>query len=61
MALIGLVQQDSSSYQESKDRVAGVEAELRAVMPPTLVAAALAHGQARELWTTVAELRDGSM
>jgi hypothetical protein len=61
LTLIGLIQHHPSSYQESKDRVAVLEAELRAVLPPALVATALARGQVRELWATMAELRDGSM
>ena len=53
LALIGLVTHHPSSYQESKDRLAGLEAELRAALSPKQVQTALARGQAGELWDTV--------
>ncbi|MEZ4708148.1 MAG: hypothetical protein R3A44_13135 [Caldilineaceae bacterium] len=57
LALIGLVQRHPSSYQESKDRVIGLEAALRMKLSPARVQAGLAQGQAAELWATVAALR----
>ena len=57
LALIGLVQHHPSSYQESKDRLADLEAELRAKLSPEQVQVALARGRAAELWATVAALR----
>lgn len=57
LTLIGLVQHHPSSYQESKDRLATLETELRAQVSPAQVQAALAHGQAAELWNTVAAMR----
>ncbi|HRW09028.1 MAG TPA: hypothetical protein P5121_28180, partial [Caldilineaceae bacterium] len=57
LVLIGLVQQRPSSYQESKDRLAGLEAELRAELPLEQVQAVLERGQAAELWATVATVR----
>jgi tetratricopeptide (TPR) repeat protein len=53
LALIGLITHHPSSYQESKDRLAGLEAELRATLSPSQVQAVLARGQASELWAVV--------
>lgn len=58
LALIGLVQHHPSSYQESKDRLADLVAELEARLPSEQVKAALVRGQERELWAMTAELRD---
>lgn len=52
LALIGLVQQHPSSYQETKDRLAGLETELRTKFSP-----AQARGQTAELWETVAGMQ----
>jgi predicted ATPase/DNA-binding SARP family transcriptional activator len=57
LTLIGLVYHHPSSFQESKDRLAGLEAELRAALPPEQVQAALARGQSCELWATIAAVR----
>ncbi|MEZ4708160.1 MAG: hypothetical protein R3A44_13195 [Caldilineaceae bacterium] len=57
LTLVGLVQQHPSSYQESKDRLADLVAELQARLSPGRVQAALARGQAAELWDTVAAMR----
>lgn len=57
LALIGRVYNHPSSYKESKDRLAGLEAELRAVLSPEQVRAALARGQVSELRATVAGVR----
>jgi tetratricopeptide (TPR) repeat protein len=57
LTLIGLVQHHPSSYQESKDRVAALETALRMKLSPQQVQAALAHGQAGELWDTVAAMK----
>ena len=50
------MQQHPSSYQKSKDRLTGLEAALRAELAPEQVQAALARGEAGELWETVAEM-----
>jgi predicted ATPase/DNA-binding SARP family transcriptional activator len=55
LALIGLVQHHPSSYQESKDRVGGLEKELRAELSEAQVQAALASGRECPLWSAVAE------
>lgn len=57
VALIGLVYHHPSSYQESKDRLAGLEAALRAALSTEQVQAAMARGQGSELWATVAVVR----
>lgn len=57
LALIGLVQQHPSSYQETKDQLAGLEAELHAALSAEQMQAALAREQANELWATVTSLR----
>ncbi|MCB9155776.1 MAG: hypothetical protein H6645_01495 [Caldilineaceae bacterium] len=57
LTLIGLVQQHPSSYQESKDRLVRLAAELQAVLSTEQVQAALARGQASELWATVAAVQ----
>lgn len=57
LTLIGLVQQHPSRSQESKDRLADLQAELQALLPSEQVQAALARGQASELWATVTSLR----
>ena len=57
LALIGLVQHHPSSYQETKDRLAGLETELRTKLSPAQAASAQARGQTAELWATVAAVR----
>jgi tetratricopeptide (TPR) repeat protein len=57
LALIGLVQHHPSSYQETKDRLAGLEAELHAALSAEQVQVVPARGQASELWATVTSLR----
>ncbi len=56
LALVGLVLSHPSSTQETKDRVAGLEAELRTALPPEQAQAVLVRGQISELWATVAEV-----
>ena len=56
LALAGLVLSHPSSTQETKDRVAGLEAELRTALPPEQAQAVLVRGQTSELWATVAEV-----
>lgn len=45
LTLIGLLQQHPSSYQQSKDRLAGLERELRAAVSEAQVQMALARGR----------------
>jgi hypothetical protein len=56
LTLISLVHHHPSSSQESKERLIGLEADLRAALPPAKAQAALARSQASELWATVAEV-----
>ena len=57
LTLIGLVHHHPGSYRECKDRLAGLEADLRSALAPEQVQAALARGQAGELWETVAAVQ----
>ncbi|NJN80905.1 MAG: hypothetical protein HC802_00490 [Caldilineaceae bacterium] len=57
LTLIGLIQHHPSSYQESKDRLAGLETELQTVLSLEQVQAALVRGQAGELWGIVAAVQ----
>ena len=57
LTLIGLVYHHPSRFQESKDRLADLEAELQTALPPEQGQAALARGQAGELWETVAAVQ----
>jgi len=57
LTLIGLIQHHPSSYQETKVRVAKLEVALRAVLSVEQVEAALARGQAHDLWSTVAVVK----
>ena len=43
-------------WEETKDRIADLHAELLAELPPALVEAAQARGQNRDLWETMTEL-----
>lgn len=61
LEFLTLVLTHPATSQETKDRVAGLQAELVAELPPAVVEAVLARGQARDLWATMAELRNGSM
>jgi hypothetical protein len=57
LALISLVHHHPISFQESTDRLAELEASLRAALPLEQAQAALARGQGCELWATVAAVR----
>lgn len=56
LELLALVLTHPATSQETKDRVAGLQAELVAELPPAVVEAARARGHARELWATMAEI-----
>lgn len=53
LTLIGLIQQHPSSYQESKDRVAGLDVALCASLSADQGDAALADGRESDLWVIV--------
>ncbi|MEZ4862717.1 MAG: hypothetical protein R3C14_15485 [Caldilineaceae bacterium] len=57
LALIGLVHQHPSSYQESKDRLVALEAALRMKLSPERLQVALGQGQTSDLWATLAAVR----
>jgi hypothetical protein len=53
---VALVLHHPASFQETKERVAELEAELSAALLPEQAQAALARGEACELWDVVADV-----